>query len=99
MWNDEQKRRFQELRTRELQNELTTSEQAELTRLIHELEEEEAAYLRPANQRLDAKIRRTQQQNRVLKDLVRRRQNLIRRMERLLADSQKEQQFIDREVQ
>ena len=45
--------------------------------MIQELEEEEAAYLRPANQRLGAKINRTQEQNRVLKTLVRRQQTLI----------------------
>ncbi len=98
MWNDTQKQRFQELRNRELRQELTTPEKTELARMIHELEAEEAAYLRPANQRLDAKIRRTQEQNRILKNLARRQQTIIRRMERLLADSQKEQQSIDREV-
>ena len=99
MWNDEQKQRFQALRTRDRQKELTIPEQAELARMIQELEEEEAAYLRPANQRLDEKIRRTQEQNRILKSLVRRQQTLIRRMERLLADSQQEQQSINKEVQ
>lgn len=99
MWNDEQKQRFQALRTRERQQELTVEEKAELARMIRELEEEEASYLRPANQRLDAKIRQTQEQNRVLKSLARRQQTLIRRMERQLADSQQEQQFIvSREV-
>ena len=53
MWNDEQKLRFQELRTRERQQELTDVEKAELARMIGELEEEEAAYLRPATQRLE----------------------------------------------
>jgi hypothetical protein len=99
MWNDEQKQRFQALRTRERQQELTAPEKAELARMIQELEEEEAVYLRPANQRLDAKIRRTQEQNRILKTLSRRQQTIIRRMERLLAVSQQEQQSIDREVQ
>lgn len=99
MWNEQQKQRFQVLRTRDLQNQLTAEEQTELARMIEELEEEEAAYLRPANQRLDAKIHRTQEQNRILKSLIRRQQTLIRRMERLLASSQQEQQLIDREVQ
>ena len=99
MWNDEQKQHFQKLRTRERQNELNAEEQTELDGMVKELEEEEAAYLLPANQRLDEKIRRTQEQNRILKSLARRQQSLIRRMERLLADSQQEQQFIDREVQ
>lgn len=99
MWNEEQKQHFQALRSRERQHTLNTTEKAELAGMIQELEAEEAAYLLPANQRLDEKIRRTKEQNRILKSLVRRQQTLIRRMERQLAKSQQEQQSIDREVQ
>src|SRR2546423_1448542 len=99
MWSDEQRQHFQSLRTRERQQKLTDAEKVELARFIQELEEEESSYLRPANQRLDERIRRTQEQNRVLRTLVRRQRSLIRRMERLLADSQTEQQSINNEVQ
>lgn len=99
MWSDEQKQHFNSLRTRERQHNLTDGEKIELAGLIRELEEEEARYLHPANLRLDEKILRTEEQNRLLKALVRRQQSLIRRMERLLADSQTEQLSINNEVQ
>lgn len=99
MWNEEQSRRFQELRAGDRATTLTEAEQNELARMIRELEEEEAIYLRPATKRLEQKTRQTQIQNRILKTLVRRQQNLVNRMKRLLEESEKEQQAIDAELQ
>ncbi len=99
MWNEEQRKRFQELRTGDREKTLSGTEQKELARMIRELEEEEAAYLHPATKRLEQKTRQTQAQNRILKTLVRRQQNLVNRMKRSLEESQKEQQAIDAELQ
>ena len=52
MWHEQQRQRFQALRQRELNGALTSAEQAELALLMQEVEATEAAYLRPATERL-----------------------------------------------
>ena len=98
MWNDEQKQRFQALRTRDRQKELTDAEQAELARMIQELEDEEAAYLRPANQRLEQRNTQMAAQNAALKILVEKEEQLNRYLQEVLQKVSSERQALDAEL-
>jgi hypothetical protein len=98
MWNDEQKQRFQALRTRERKNELTGAEQAELARMIDELEEEEAAYLRPATQRLEQRNLQIAAQNTALKTLVEKEKRRNRYLQRVLKKVDSERQAFSAEL-
>ena len=98
MWNDEQKQRFQMLRNRQRQQALTISEQAELARMIEELEEEEAAYLRPATRRLEQRNLQNAAQNAALKTLVEREKRLNRYLQRVLRKVDNERQAIATEL-
>jgi hypothetical protein len=85
MWSEEKRRRFQELRRDELERELTPEEEGELSALIRELEEAEAAYLRPANERLRRERERIEAQNRTLQETIKRKQALIAQIEHDIA--------------
>ena len=98
MWNEEQQQRFQALRTRERQQALNPMEQAELARMIQELEAEEAAYLRPATERIRQESLRLEEQNKALQVLVRRKERLARRLEHVLVLSASEREKINSEV-
>lgn len=98
MWNEEQKQRFQVLRTRERQDELTASEQGELARMIQELEEEEAAYLRPATQRLEQRNLDMVAQNAALKTLIEREKRLNQYLQRVLKKADNERHAISTEL-
>ena len=98
MWNEDQRKRFQELRTGDREKTLTQTEQTELARMIHELEEEEAAYLRPATQRLEQRNRETDAQNAALKILVDRQKRLNRYLQRVLQKVDRERQEISMEL-
>src|ERR1700734_4093729 len=98
MWNDEQKQRFQALRTRELRQELTTKEQVELAHLIQLLEDEEATYLRPATQRLEQSNLEMAARNAALKTLVEREKRLNHYLQRVLKKVDHERQAISAEL-
>ena len=98
MWNDEQKQRFQELRNRERQQELTTLEKTELARMIQELEEEEAAYLRPATRRFEQRNIQMAAQNAALKTLVEKEKRLNRYLQKVLKKVDSERQAISAEL-
>ncbi|HLJ57702.1 MAG TPA: hypothetical protein VKT77_21885 [Chthonomonadaceae bacterium] len=99
MWTVEQKQRFQTLRTREREQNLTEPEEAELARMIQELEEEEAAYLRPATQRLEQRNRERAAQNAALKALVEREKRLKRYLQRVLTKVENERRAIAAELE
>ncbi|MDQ3814801.1 MAG: hypothetical protein M3347_12735 [Armatimonadota bacterium] len=96
---DEQKReRFQTLRERELEGALTPAEQTELSLLIQEIENAEAAYLGPATERLRREREQLEAQNHALEDLVRRKQALAERLRTVLEESAAERHTIDKEL-
>jgi hypothetical protein len=98
MWNDAQKQRFQELRTRERQQKLSETEAVELARMIEELEAQEAAYLRPANQRLEQRNLQLSAQNAALKNLVEREKRLQRYLQKALQKADTEREAIAAEL-
>ncbi len=98
MWNTKQRRRFQDLRTREREQSLTEAEQAELSRMTTELEAEEAAYLRPANARLQQRNHEVAAQNAALKALVEREKRLNRYLQRVLEKADSERDAIAKEL-
>ncbi len=76
MWSDDQKQRFQMLRTREQLQELSGEETVELSSMVHDLEEDEASYLRPTTQRLALRNQQIAGQNDALQTLVEREKRL-----------------------
>lgn len=98
MWDEQKRRRFQELRQRQQEGGLTEAEQAELTLLVKELEASEAAYLAPATQRVRQEREALEEQNRNLEALIRRKEDLVRRLRDFLAETQVERQAIAREL-
>jgi hypothetical protein len=82
MWDEQKSARFQELRRREEQGGLTEPEQAELARLIQELEDEEAAYLGPATERLRKECEAVEAETRALEALVQRKKRELRTLPR-----------------
>ncbi len=77
MWDVSKSQRFQGLRNRELEGDLTEAEQADLAALVRELEDLEAALLAPALQRLrqdnaglEREAARLAQQERELAELL-----------------------------
>jgi len=81
MWNEVKRQRFYVLRERATQGALTTEETTELKRLYHELEEMEAAYLRPAMGRKRQEAEKLRAINTSLRDVVRRREEHLARMQ------------------
>ena len=98
MWNDQKQERLQQLRQCELNGALSESEQSELSLLVQELDCAETAVLRAATERLRSERQALESRNRVLQDLLGRRQVLAARMRTVLAETQAERQAIDREL-
>ncbi len=98
MLTDEQRERFAALQQREEQGILTEAERSELNGLIAQVEADEAAYLRPATDRVHQERLQIEAQNAALKHLVRRKERLARRLERFLAASRAEQEAINAEL-
>lgn len=98
MWNEGQKQRFQALRDHEWRKELTAEEQAELDQMIRELEEEEAAYLQPATERLEVRNHQLAAQNEALKTLVKREKRLNRYLQKVLSKVDSERVAIAAEL-
>src|SRR2546423_5716096 len=91
MWDEERHARFQALRTANRQGSLSEADRAELAGLIRELEDEEAAYLRPASQRLEEEARQLEAHTAPLREILKREKRLAARLERELSAAQKEQ--------
>jgi predicted nuclease with TOPRIM domain len=99
MWTDERRRRYNLLRGREQVNKLTAEEAVELAALIQELEDEEAAYLAPANARkaeeiaqVTTAIERLEVENAQLREYLRERRDFLERVKSLVAELQAEDQ-------
>jgi hypothetical protein len=90
--------RFGELRRKEDEGALTPEERAELSALIHEIEDAEAVYLDPATERLARECETLETQNRELEALLQRKQALRARLETMLTEAQAERQAIEEEV-
>jgi hypothetical protein len=96
---DESKRgRFRELRRREDDRTLTPEEQEELSLLIQEIENAEAAYLRPATERLDRELKQMEARIQALEALARRKEALVARLKAVLDEVQAERLTIDEEL-
>jgi hypothetical protein len=98
MWEEQKRRRFQELRQRQQDGGLSEAERNELALLMQELEVAEAAYLTPATQRFKQERESLEEQNRSLEALIRRKEDLTRRLRDFLAEAQAERRAIEREL-
>ncbi len=98
MWSDEQKQRFQMLRDREERQVLSEAETVELSRMVDDLEEDEASYLRPATLRLAQRNLQIAGQNDALQTLVEREKRLNRYLLRTLKKVDSERQEISIEL-
>jgi len=95
MWNDQKRQRFRELR---LGGQLNEFEQVELAALVKELEDEEAAYLKPSAERLRRENELTERQNTELDKLIKRKEALVQRLKNVLAETRAEQRAIANEL-
>jgi hypothetical protein len=84
MWDDQKRKRFNELR--EPGRQLNAAEQAEVAALVKEIEDAEAAYLKPATERLRQENARLAKRNLELAELVKRKETLVERLENILAE-------------
>jgi len=97
---DQERVRFRQLWNRQTEGEtLSDNEQAELSALIAVIEQEEAAYLRPANERLEAAAIALEERNRALLELVQRKEALANRLSTIVTEADAERTAIDAEVQ
>ena len=93
MWTDEQHQRYNLLREREHAGTLTDEARAELTALMQELNDREAAYLAPRSKieaqeiaTTAAAVERLEAQNCQLREYLRERQAFQARVKSLVAD-------------
>src|SRR2546430_362099 len=98
MWDPATKKRFQHLRAAEAERRLTPVEAEELADLLRRADEQEAAQLAPAIQRLREERRLTQEKNRELEGVLRRQEVLAARLRGVIAEATREQQSIRDEV-
>lgn len=98
MWDEQKREQFQTLRKRELEGVLTDAEQVELSQMIQGVESAEAAYLRPATERLRREREQVEVQNRALQALAQRKGTLVARLGSVLAELEAERQAIDEEL-
>jgi len=94
----QQRERFQALRSRELREPLTETEQQELDTLIRVIEEEEAVYLRPANERIREETRHIEEQNAAIRNLLAREQKLTLHLQQVLEEATREREAIKTEL-
>jgi hypothetical protein len=99
MWDSGKRARFETLREREEDGVLTEAEQAELARMIAEIEDAEAAYLAPAAERLRAERAQIAAKNAALQELIRRKEELVQRLEKMLDEVKAERRAIDEELE
>jgi len=99
IFTPEQRARFRQLRNaQDAGTALTPDEQAELAALFQHIEDAEAAYLRPANERLRREVAEKEERSRALEMLLRRKQALVERLEIVLAELETERRAIDEEA-
>jgi hypothetical protein len=98
MLTEAQRQRFRALQQKEDLGTLSPAEQAELQAFVRLVEDAEAASLRPATDSLRQERLRLEKQNEALQTLVRRKERLARRLERVLALSGSEREQINAQV-
>lgn len=98
MWDEAKQQRFQQLRQRDLDSLLSENERAELAALIQEMDDDEATYLGPADERLHSERQRLEAQNRSLQRVVERRATLAARLRTILDDVTRERNQIDNDL-
>jgi len=86
MWNQDQSRRLDELRLEEARRALTEAEQAELGRLLAELDAEEAQALRPALDRLAQEASALRAETARVEARARELEGVVAQQESLLAE-------------
>ncbi len=96
MWDNQTRTRFEALR--EPGRQLTPVEQAELAVLVKELENAEAAYLKPATERLRRENDCVEKRHLELAQLRKRKEALVERLEHVLAEAQAEERAIETEL-
>jgi hypothetical protein len=96
MWDNQKRTRFEELR--EPGRQLNAVEQTELAALVKELEDVEAAYLKPATERLRRENDCAQKRNLELAALLKRKEALVERLENVLAEAEAEERAIATEL-
>ena len=96
MWDDQKRKRFNALR--EPDRHLSPAEQSELAALVKELEDMEAAYLKPATERLRQERLATEKQNARLTEIVKRKKAFVERLDRFLIEADAERRAIDDEL-
>ncbi len=90
-----QRKRFQALQQNEDDGTLSSTEQTELAEFVQQIEADEAAYLGPATVRIRQQRLRLEEQNEALRTLIRRKERLARRIERVLTLSASERRKIN----
>jgi hypothetical protein len=93
MWDDKKRRRFEELRTPD--RSLNEAEKGELAALVKELEESEATYLGPVNNRLAKENERAEAKRDELAKLAERKAALAQRLQTVLSEVRMERQAIE----
>lgn len=95
MWDDQKRQRFNELR--EPGRQLNAAEKTEVVALVKELEDMEAAYLKPANERLRNERLAIEKRNARLAEIINKKKAFVDRLNMLLTESEAERRAIDRE--
>ena len=85
MWDNQKRTRFEELR--EPGRQLNAVEQTELAALVKELENVEAAYLKPATERLRRENDGIAKRNLELSEPAKRKEALVQRLENVLVEA------------
>jgi hypothetical protein len=99
MGDEIKRQRFSTLRARERQGTLTAEEKTELDGLYRGVEEREAAYLQPATERKRQETEKLRAINAALRDVIRRKEEHLARMQVTLAQFRTERETLDAELE
>ena len=99
MWDKTKHQRFSILRERARQGALTTEEQAELHGLYRHLEDVEASSLLPGIERKRHETEKLQAINAALRDVIRRKEEHLARMQATLAQFRAEREALNVELE
>ena len=103
MWDHAKRQRYNLLRQREWEGELTAEEQTELAAMIQEICDLEAAYLQPATEQLQqesaqlrAELEHMLERKHRLEGLIRRKEALLARVNAFVTEVETEQEALQR---
>ena len=99
MWDKTKRQRFSLLRERERQGTLTTEEQTELYGLYRHFEEMEAFSLLPGIERKRQETAKLRAINEALRDVIRRKEEHLARMQATLAQFHTEREALNAELE